>query len=183
MDRLYVAQTGAQVPRKHRIHFHKLSYVFSSSPRNCTTGGCEPHAPTAGPTNARRCSRMQAGAPHAMRSVKPEPCDRAPLGALDPESHVHSPPPARGESDPACVEAACVMPGLAASSSASRPAPVTVPDAASEPLAAATSWLESLKEGCLMPEHYIALILTRERALPSPTLLSRHRSAGLTPQP
>ena len=96
-----------------------------------------------------------------LRSGKPEPCDGALSGAPEPESHVHSPPPARGDSGPACLEAAGVMPGLAASSSAtssaSRPAPATMPDAASEPLAAATSWLESLKEGGSMPEHSIAL--------------------------
>ena len=94
-----------------------------------------------------------------LRSGKPEPCDGL-SGTPEPESHVHSPPPARGDSGPACVEAAGVMPGLAASSSmagASRPAPATMPDAASEPLAAATSWLESLKEGGSMPEHSIAL--------------------------
>ena len=99
-----------------------------------------------------------------LRSVKPEPCDAALSGALEPESGVHSPPPARGEPDLTCVEAAGVMPGLAASSSAtssaSRPAPATMPDAASEPLAAATSWLESLKEGGSMPKHSVALTLT-----------------------
>ena len=107
-----------------------------------------------------------------LRSVTPEPCDGALSGAPDPESRVHSPPPAHGESDPACGEAAGVMPALAASSGMaggacgrSASAAATVPDAASEPLAAATSWLESLKEGASMPEHSIALTLTRARAL------------------
>jgi hypothetical protein len=122
--------------------------------------------------------RMQEGALACkqvrvtLRSVKPEPCDGALLGAPDPESRVHSPPSAHGESDPACGEAAGVMPALAASSGMaggacerSASAAATVPDAASEPLAAATSWLESLKEGGSMPEHSIALTLTRARAL------------------
>ena len=71
-------------------------------------------------------------------SVKPEP----------PPPRTQPPPSASGESASMC-EAAGAMPGLAAAG-ACRTGPA-MPDAASEPFAAAASWLHSLQEGGPVP--------------------------------